>query len=83
MKRWCRDRKARAVCLLVFPLLLCGCGFMQKSPGFGSKEAWGGEAREYFGNGLAEHSKGDYDGAIADYDKAIQLKPDYADAYMG
>ena len=30
---------------------------------------------------MAYYDKGDYDRAIADYDKAIQLKPDYAAAY--
>ena len=31
--------------------------------------------------GIAYGDKGDYDRAIADYDQAIQLKPDFVDAY--
>ena len=31
--------------------------------------------------GWAKQTKGDLDGALADYSKAIQLKPDYATAY--
>ena len=32
-------------------------------------------------SGKAKFDEGDYRGAIADYDRAIELKPDYADAY--
>lgn len=38
-------------------------------------------AEEYVNRGIARSKKGDLDGAIADYDKAIALKPDYAYAY--
>ncbi|HMD52963.1 MAG TPA: tetratricopeptide repeat protein, partial [Phycisphaerae bacterium] len=34
-------------------------------------------------NGYAKYSKGDWDGAIADYTKVIESKPDDADAYIG
>jgi hypothetical protein len=36
----------------------------------------------YFYRGNAYHEKGDYDRAIADYDQAIQLQPDYPMAYF-
>jgi tetratricopeptide (TPR) repeat protein len=35
----------------------------------------------YFYRGNASYHKGDYGRAIADYDQAIQLKPDFAEAY--
>ena len=35
----------------------------------------------YANRGWAYNDKGDYDRAIADFDRAIQLKPDYAEAY--
>ena len=35
----------------------------------------------YYYRGVAKQAKGDSDGAIADYTKAIELKPDFAMAY--
>ena len=38
-------------------------------------------AEEYFNRGNAKSDLEDYDGAISDYTKVIELIPDYADAY--
>lgn len=38
-------------------------------------------AETYYSRGLAHSKNGDYELAIADYTKAIELKSDYADAY--
>ena len=38
-------------------------------------------AEEYYDMGNVKHTSGDYKGAIADYDKAIELDPDLAVAY--
>ncbi|MEG3440421.1 toll/interleukin-1 receptor domain-containing protein, partial [Pannus brasiliensis CCIBt3594] len=38
-------------------------------------------AEEFLDRGLAKYNSGDYQGAIADFDRAIQLQPDYANAY--
>src|SRR5580700_8435230 len=37
----------------------------------------------YNNRGWAYINKGDYESAIADYDQAIRLKPDYPEAYNG
>jgi lipoprotein NlpI len=37
---------------------------------------------DYYKKGLAKQEKGDLDGAITDWTKAIELKPDYANAYF-
>ena len=39
-------------------------------------------AETYFTWGNTKYDLGDYKGAIADYDTAIRLKPDYAEAYL-
>ena len=39
-------------------------------------------AETYFTWGNTKYDLGDYKGAIADYDSAIRLKPDYAGAYL-
>ena len=38
-------------------------------------------AETYYNRGLAHSKKGEVELAIKDYTKAIELKPDYADAY--
>ena len=38
-------------------------------------------AETYFNRGCIKHEQADYKGAIADFDEAIRLKPDFAIAY--
>jgi tetratricopeptide (TPR) repeat protein len=40
------------------------------------------DAIVYYGSGLAKSTKGDLDGAIADFSKAIELNPKLAEAYL-
>ena len=40
------------------------------------------DAIVYYGHGLAKSTKGDQDGAIADFSQAIELDPRLADAYQ-
>jgi tetratricopeptide (TPR) repeat protein len=43
--------------------------------------AFCGDETNYFNSGNVKAHKGDWDGAIADYTKATEIKPDYAKAY--
>jgi TPR repeat len=45
---------------------------------FIASSAFGDDATNYGSSGDAKFIKGDLDGAIADYNKAIELKPDVA-----
>ena len=54
---------------LLFALTLPGCTFAQQT------------AEDFYDRGIAKHTKGDLDGAIADFSKAIELKPTDAIAY--
>jgi tetratricopeptide (TPR) repeat protein len=38
-------------------------------------------AQAFNGRGNVNYHKGDYDGAIQDYNEAIRLKPDFAEAF--
>src|ERR1700719_1626676 len=40
------------------------------------------DAIVYYGRGLAKSTKGDQDGAIADFSQAIELNPKLAEAYL-
>ena len=50
---------------------------------FRSLSAPGANATDnpFIKSGKAKFIQGDYRGAIADYDRAIELRPDYAEAY--
>jgi tetratricopeptide (TPR) repeat protein len=39
-------------------------------------------AKEYFMSGMSKSNLHDYKGAIKDFDKAIELKPEYVEAYI-
>ena len=39
------------------------------------------EATDYLTGGLAKYNRGDYQGAVSDFDAALQINPDYAEAY--
>jgi beta-lactamase regulating signal transducer with metallopeptidase domain/lipoprotein NlpI len=53
-------------------------GFNRQNPNFAPIPD---DATTYLNHGLAKSDRGDFDGAITDYDKAIGLNPNYAFAY--
>ena len=55
---------------LLFALTLPGCTFGQQT------------AEDFVDRGKVKYARSDWDGAIADYSKAIELNPKFAGAYL-
>jgi tetratricopeptide (TPR) repeat protein len=72
--------RMRLACILVLTLTAPAFG-QQAAKGLFNPEANVQYAATYIDRGLAKQKKGDLDGATADYNQAIRLKPDYAQAY--
>src|SRR5215468_2684176 len=71
--------RMRLACILVLTLTVPGFG--QAAKGLSNPEANVQYAATYIDRGLAKQKKGDLDGAMADYNKAIELNPKSATAY--
>ncbi len=59
-----------AVAVISFFLFLCQVGCQEQKTG-----------EEHFYSGVEKANSGDYQGAIEDYNKAIELNPKYAEAF--
>lgn len=57
---------ANLLCAALFLIVVSGCR----------------DATGYANRAIEKEKKGDFDGALADFDKAIELKPDFVDAYI-
>jgi Flp pilus assembly protein TadD len=48
----------------------------------GTYAAFGDAATDCYNSGIAKRQNGDLDGALADFNKAIEIKPGYSSAYV-
>ena len=56
--------------------------FTGRSGGGYRRGVWGGAAKVHYDKGMDLYDRGLYEQAIEQYAKAIQLDPDYANAYV-
>jgi tetratricopeptide (TPR) repeat protein len=68
----------RKTCLLLLVIVLIPCfSYGQSSTNSSDSNS----AKAYYNRGVTWADKGDYDRAISDYNKAIELNPNYTKAY--
>jgi len=65
------------ICLLLIPGVTFAKSPLKDPPSPGERDAGA-----YYNRGLAYYHKGDYDRAISDCNKALEINPRYAEAYM-
>ena len=67
--------------IYLYPLLLMGVLFMFLTNPAG--HCYGQTSQEYFKKGMAKKDRKNYKGAMADFNKAIELNPQFAEALLG